>query len=300
MLSPQAEAIHQRMRDAKANAPSPAPEVTIEYARERSIEFGAGTTQPEGVTNERVDANGVVAEWVQPAGADPSRVMMYFHGGGYTYGAMRSHTRLVGHMVKAAGCWGLNIDYRLAPEHPFPAAIEDGLAAYEWLLGRGVEGRHIALSGDSAGGGLALGLALKIRDSGHPLPGAIVPLSPWIDLANNRKPLDDPSRDLLQTQETTDRCAEYYLQGHDPYDPYVSALYGDWAGMPPLYIQIGDADMLLDDSRRMAERAREAGVDVRLDVLPDMQHVPQIWAGVMPEADEAIARIGDYLRAHLA
>jgi len=263
--------------------------------------IGDSTAAPTGVTIAAVDAGGVPAQWVTPDGAAMDNALIYFHGGGYCYCSMHSHSKLAGHLGKAAGCRVLNVDYRLAPEHPHPAAITDALAAYRWLLEQGIEPGHVVVAGDSAGGGIAVALLLKARDEGLLLPAAGVLMSPWVDLAMTGESLTTRADvDVRQDPAGTGWCAKQFLAGHDPRDPYASPLYADLTGLPPLYIQAGDWDTLVDDSLRLADKAQHAGVEVRLDLFPEMLHAHQIFAGNMPEADDAVARIGEYVRHRLA
>ena len=302
VASEQATAIHQMLRDqrsrAAAGSSTPLSRTQQRALAERVVE---STTEPAGVTFDDVIAGRVPAQWARPDGGVTGNVLVYFHGGGYCYCSMRSHRRLVGHLAKAGGCSVLNVDYRLAPEHPHPAAVADGLAAYRWILEQAIEPGDIVVAGDSAGGGIALALLLKARDEGMPLPAAGVLLSPWVDLAMTAESLTTRADvDVRQDPAGTRWCAQQFLAGQDPRDPYASPLYGDLADLPPLYIQAGDWDVLVDDSHRLAENARRAGIDVRLDLFPEMLHAHQIWAGNMPEADVAVARIGEYLRQTFA
>jgi cytochrome P450/acetyl esterase/lipase len=302
MASDQARAVHQALRDQRTNAAA-APPMRPSRAEQRAIaeRIGDSTVEPAGVTFEDVVAGGVPAQWVTPDGATTSRVLVYFHGGGYCYCSMHSHRRLVGHLAAAAGCRALNVDYRLAPEHPHPAAVTDALAAYRWLLEQPVQPGDIVVAGDSAGGGIAVALLLKARDEGLALPAAGVLMSPWVDLAMTGDSVTTRvDVDVRQDPAGTQWCAHQFLAGQDPRDPYASPLYADLTGLPPLYIQAGDWDTLVDDSHRLADEARRAGVDVRLDLFPEMLHAHQIFAGNMPEADDAVARIGEYVRQHLA
>ena len=192
----------------------------------------------------------------------------------------------------------LTVDYRLAPEHPHPAAVTDALAAFQWLLEHGIRPDDVVVAGDSAGGGIAVALLLKAKTEGVALPAAAVLLSPWVDLAMTAESLTTRvDVDVRQDPVSTGWCARQFLAGADARDPYASPLYGDLTGLPPLYIQAGDWDVLVDDSLRLAACARAAGVDVRLDQFPEMLHAHQMWAGNMPEADDAVARIGGYVRA---
>ena len=302
LASEQATAVHQMLRDQRSQAAA-GSSTPLSRTQQRALaeRVGESTAEPTGVTFDDVAAGPVPAQWARPDGAATSNVLVYFHGGGYCYCSMRSHRRLVGHLAKAGGCQVLNVDYRLAPEHPHPAAVTDGLAAYLWLLEQGIEPGDIVVAGDSAGGGIALALLLKAKDEGVPLPAAGVLLSPWVDLAMTAESLTTRADvDVRQDPAGTRWCAQQFLAGQDPRDPYASPLYGDLTDLPPLYIQAGDWDVLVDDSHRLADNARRAGIDVRLDLFPEMLHAHQIWAGNMPEADDAVARIGEYLRQTFA
>lgn len=280
--------------------PPVAVQPTLAEQRAGAERMGDSTAEPAEVTFVDVDADGVRAQWAVPADAADDRVLVYFHGGGYAYCSMRSHSKLVGHLATAIGCRGLNVDYRLAPEHPHPAPIADGVTAYRWLLAQGLDPQHIAVAGDSAGGGLAAALLLKARDDGLPLPAAGVLLSPWVDLELTGDSVTTRvGRDLLVDADGARMCAAQFLAGQDPREPYASPLHGDLSGLPPLYIQVGDDELFLDDAARLTNKARRAGVDVRLDVFPEMQHEFQMFAGNMPEADDAVTRIGAFLRPRL-
>ena len=287
------------MRDSvDPNAAAP----TLAEQRAASMAgISAMGTMPDGVAVNDIELpGGIPAQWVTPDGADPSKVVMYLHGGGYVILSMRSHTRLVAHIASAAGCRALNVDYRLAPEHPHPAAVDDALAAYRWLLDQGVEPGNIAISGDSAGGGLTLATLLAIKDAGLPQPAAAVPMSPWVDLEGIGESMDAKAEhDLMVQRDGLKQMADMYLNGADARHPTAAPLYGDLRGLAPLYIQVGGDETLLDDSTRLASRAAHAGVEVRLDVFPEMQHVFQVMAGQVPEADDAVARIGAFLRERL-
>lgn len=252
---------------------------------------------------EAVDAGGVRAEWVYPAGgSEAAGTLLYFHGGGYYQGSPVTHRRLVTALSAAAGMRALSVDYRLAPENPFPAALDDALAAYRWLTGpAGESPSRVVVSGDSAGGGLSAALLVALRDAGEALPGGAYLISPWTDLAGTgetrrtraeAEPMLDPA--------SVEATARLYLPEGDLTDPRVSPLYADPAGLPPLLVHVGDLEILLDDSRRLADRARAAGVPVDLEVWPDAFHVFQMLVGVVPEADEAVGRAGAWMAARLA
>jgi monoterpene epsilon-lactone hydrolase len=271
-------------------------DLSVEEQRALGEGFGDLTSEPEGVTYEPVDAGGVPAEWVTPDDADPEAVLLYLHGGGYVIGSVASHRKLVGHLCKAAGCRGISVDYRLAPEHPHPAAVEDSTTAYRWLLAQGVEPGRIAIAGDSAGGGLTLTTLLSLRDAGTPLPAAAVPLSPWTDMEGTGESMTSRAvHDPLVADAGLKAMADLFLSGKDARDPLASPLHADPTGLPPLLIQVGDHEVLLDDSVRFAARAEKAGVDVTLEIWPEMIHVFQMGAGNVPESTQAVARIGEWL-----
>jgi acetyl esterase/lipase len=225
---------------------------------------------------------------------------MYVHGGGYVIGSATGYRNFTGQLARAVGCRVLSVDYRLAPEHPHPAAVEDSTTAYRWLLDQGFAADRMAISGDSAGGGLTVSTLLKLRDDGVALPVAGVTISPWVDMEGIGESMrTNAEADVLVDEVGLKGMAEMFLAGQDARDPLAAPLYGDFDGIPPLLIQVGDDETLLDDSTRLAEAAGSAGVEVRLDVFPEMQHVFQLFTGNMPEADEAVAQIGAWLRPRL-
>jgi monoterpene epsilon-lactone hydrolase len=216
-------------------------------------------------------------------------------------GSLASYRKLTGHLARAIGCRVLSVDYRLAPEHPHPGPVDDSVAAYQWLLAEGYRPEHLAISGDSAGGGLTLATLVKLRDDGIPQPAAAVPLSPWADLEGVGDTMTtNADKDLIVQRAGLLGMAGMFRAGADVRDPLVSPIYADYRGICPLYIQVGSDETLLDDARRVAASAEKAGVDVTLEVFPEMQHVFQMAAGNMPEADDAVAKIGAWLRARLA
>lgn len=247
-----------------------------------------------------VDAGGVPAEWIVPPNATET-VILYLHGGGYAIGSIVSHRGLASRVARAAEARALLIEYRLAPEHPFPAAVDDAVAAYRFLLQAGVAPSRIVVAGDSAGGGLALATLLALRDAGDPQPAAGVTLSAWADLActgesyTTRAPFDP-----LSDPKGLQQMADYYLNGADPRTPLASPLYADLTGLPPLLMQAGTDEIFQDDSVQVAEKARAAGVDVTLEVAPGMIHVFQVYASMLPEAADAIERIGAFVRGRVA
>lgn len=254
---------------------------------------------PDGVTCTPCDAGGRPAEWVAAAGGRDDRALLYLHGGGYCIGSINSHRLLAADLARAAGVRVLVLDYRLAPEHPFPAAVDDAVAAYRFLLDAGFDRRRLAIAGDSAGGGLTAATLLALRDRDLPLPAAAALLSPWLDLSQSGDSMTTcAALDPMVQRASLQRMADAYLAGGDPRTPLASPLFGDLRHLPPLLIQVGTAETLLDDARRFAARASEAGVEATLEVWDDMIHVWQAF-GMLPEARDAQARIGEFLRRHL-
>ncbi|MGK2914135.1 MAG: alpha/beta hydrolase [Porticoccaceae bacterium] len=254
-------------------------------------------TAPADTLVEAVDVDGIPAEWVSAPGVEQDRVLLYLHGGGYVIGSLDSHRGLVARLSKAANCRALALDYRLAPEHRYPAAVEDATKAYRWLLARGIAPGKLAIAGDSAGGGLTMATLVALRDAGDPLPAAAAPISPWVDLEGTGESLKTRlDVDPMVEPGGLFGMAKIYLGDADPRQPTASPLYADMAGLPPLLIQVGDLETLLDDSTRLAARAQAAGVDVTLEVWPEMVHVWQLFAPMLPEGREAIVRIGAFLQ----
>ncbi len=257
--------------------------------------FGSLGATP-GVSAEAVDAGGVPAEWVAAPGADANHAVLYLHGGGYVVGSPASHREVAGRLSAASGARVLVIDYRLAPEHPFPAAMDDATAAYRWLLEQGVEPARAAICGDSAGGGLTVAALVALRDAGDPLPAAGVCLSPWVDMEALGESMTARAKlDLMVGRQGLLESAAMYLAGADPRTPLAAPLYADLQGLPPLLIQVGTSETLYDDSTRLDERARAAGVDVTLQSWEEMVHVWQLFAPILPEGQQAIEAIGEYL-----
>jgi epsilon-lactone hydrolase len=251
------------------------------------------------VTCTPVEAAGVKGEWIVPPGAADDRVILYLHGGGYVMGSVNTHRAMVARIARAAQSKALAIDYRLAPEDPFPAAVEDATAVYKWLLAQGYKPGKIVISGDSAGGGLALATILAIRDQGVALPAATATISPWTDMeATGNSVTTKAARDPMVDQASLKPMAKVYVGDKDPRNPLASPLHGDYRGMPPMLIQVGEAEILLDDSTRVAERAKAAGVNVELEVWQDMMHVWHVFAKILPEGQQAIDKIGQFVLAH--
>jgi epsilon-lactone hydrolase len=254
----------------------------------------------EDVTSTPINAGGIPGAWIVAPGAAEDRVLLYLHGGGYVVGSVDTHRDLMARLSRAAGARVLGVDYRLAPENPFPAAVEDAITAYRWLVGSGMDPAHIAIAGDSAGGGLTLATLVALRDAGAPLPAAAACLSPWVDLEGTGASITTKAAaDPFVRQEALQFMAQHYLGGRDPRTPLAAPLYADLHGLPPLFIQVGTAEILLDDATRIAERAKAAGVQVTLDVWDDMIHVWPLFAAILPEGQQATERIGAFIREHI-
>lgn len=252
--------------------------------------------RPADITWEPVDVGGVTAEWVTPANGEPGRAIVYLHGGGYATGSAEAFRSLSSHLARAARARVLAVDYRLAPEHPFPAAVDDALAAYRFVLADGHAPEQVAVAGDSSGGGLALATLIALRDAGGPMPAAAVCLSPWTDLTLSGASMGaNAESDAMVREATLALMAEAYLGDVDRRTPTASPLFADLEGLPPLLIQVGTAELLLDDARRLAERARAAGVDVTLEEWDDVFHVWHSFADLLPEARDAFAAIAAHV-----
>jgi epsilon-lactone hydrolase len=269
--------------------------------RRAAVEAGAALAPPpDDVSFDEVDAAGVPSEWVTAPGARSDTALSYLHGGSYTIGSPRTHRRLTAALSRELGCRVLAPDYRLAPEHPFPAAVEDAVAAYRWLLDGGAVPEHLAIAGDSAGGGLTVATVVALRDRGLPLPAAAVAISPWADLElAGRSMTTKADVDPLISRERLKRSADAYLAGLHARSPLASPVYADLKGLPPLLIHVGGRETLLDDAIALAERARSDGVDVTLEIEEEMIHVWHVFAGLFPEADNGVRRVAEFLRAKL-
>ena len=295
MPSPQLDEVlhHLEMRRQAGGGVRP-----VVAERRTGMDAFFGSLGPaSGASVDPVDAGGVPAEWVSAPDAEADRAVLYLHGGGYVVGSPASHRELAGRLSAAAGARVLVIDYRLAPEHPFPAAVDDATAAYRWLFEQGVEPAGAAICGDSAGGGLAVAALVALRDAGDPMPAAGVCLSPWVDLEGLGEAMTARAKlDLMVGREGLLESAAMYLAGADARTPLAAPLYADLQGLPPLLIQVGTSETLYDDSTRLEERARAAGVDVTLQTWEDMVHVWHLFAPLLPEGQQAIEAIGEFLR----
>jgi epsilon-lactone hydrolase len=240
--------------------------------------------------------NGIRAEWIKPSGTVHGRILLYLHGGAYYAGSIQAHKPLAVNTGWAAKAQVLLIDYSLAPERPFPSALKDAKASYEWLLEQGYRPDEILVAGDSAGGGLALALMLTLRDHALPFPAAVLCYSPWTDLAMMGESYTRNSQtDLMVDVAALRQAASFYLGSTDPCTPEASPLYGDLRGLPPLLIQVGSDEILLTDSTALAERAKALGVDVTLEIWPGMQHEWQFAANLLPEGRKALMNVSRYV-----
>jgi epsilon-lactone hydrolase len=263
----------------------------------RGLEYGLAAD----IAVEPVNANGVPAEWTSTPKADRDAALLYLHGGGFVIGSLDSHRHLVAEAGRAANAWALALDYRLAPEHPFPAAVDDALSAYRFLLSRGYRPGRIAVAGDSAGGGLVVSAMIAIRDAGLPQPGCGWCISPWVDLeaigeTMSTKAAADPT---VQKAGILD-MAGMYLNGADPRSPLAAPLYADLTGLAPLLIQVGAAETLLDDSLRLAKAAGAADVRVDLQIWPEMIHVWHLFHPELNAGLQAIEQGGSFARTMIA
>lgn len=273
-------------------------QVVIPLALVRRLEKRATTVSvPADFTHQVVTADGVRCEWFIPRSSPTDQALLYLHGGGFVYGLTGMHRQMVVYLARQMNCRVLMVDYRLAPEHPYPAALNDCYTAYHWLLKQGYAATNLAIAGDSAGGNLTLTTLMKLRDNGDPLPTAGVCLSPVADLTDHANRLATVYDAVLHP-----RASRYYIQsyvgGNDARDPLISPVFGDWHGLPPLLIHAAEDEVLRADAVQVEQQARTAGVDVRLEVYPRMWHVWQINLS-LPQAAQSLEDIARFLRAHL-
>ncbi|MEF3365749.1 alpha/beta hydrolase [Methylocystis sp. 9N] len=270
--------------------------------RARIEEVGAVWPAAPDISLEQAALDGVAAEWSLAPESDPSRAILFFHGGGYCSGSILSHRRMASEAGRAAGARALAVAYRLAPEHPFPAAYEDALAAWRFLRAQGYAANKIAVGGDSAGGGLTLALLMRLRDLQEALPACAWLVSPWTDLTLSGETLTtkDAADPLLHRPYLEELAQAYVPAGVDRKDPRVSPLFGAFGGLPPLLIQVGSEETLLADSTRLAAAAGAAEVSVTLEIWPRMIHAWHLWNARLPEARRALAQTGAFVQARFA
>lgn len=272
----------------------------ITQARESLEALTAATVLPDGTACEAIEIGGIPAEWIRVPNSDPGKVVLYLHGGGYALGSITTHRGLGARIAEASGSTVLMPDYRLAPETPFPGAVEDATATYLFLLEQGISPRHIAIGGDSAGGGLTFATLVNLRDLGHELPAAAFTLSPWVDLEGLGESMQTKAAaDPMIQKDGLKRFADFYLAGANPKTPLAAPLHADLSGLPPILIQVGTAETLLDDAVRIEARLREVGGAVELEQFEDLIHVFQAFAPIVPESAEAIGKIGAFVKSHL-
>jgi monoterpene epsilon-lactone hydrolase len=257
-----------------------------------------GSIQHEaGMQSEQVSADGVACEWIIPQNTWRDQVLLYLHGGGFVLGLTVQHFHMVGYLAKKMAVRSLMVDYRLAPEYPFPGALDDCVATYHWLLKQGIAAHNIVLAGDSAGGNLTITSLMKLRDNGDPLPAAAACLSPVTDLTN-KESLQPGFKDPI----LPDRAIRFYNQAYvgqnDPHNPLISPVYGDLHGLPPLLVHAGEDELLREDGMRITERAKSAGVEARLEIYPRMWHVWQLYLE-LPQAVQSLEDIAGFLRGHV-
>jgi len=273
----------------------------VEESRAGFEQFAAMFQVAKDVKIDNVDVNGVSAVWISTPEAVEENVVLYFHGGGYVFGSINTHKEFMSRISRVSNSRVLLIDYRRAPENPFPAALEDAITAYKWLIdSEGIKPENLIIGGESAGGGLTLATLLKLRDTGIPLPAAALVLSPWADLDMTGETIRTKARvDPLANPSDLFFLASLYVGEDDPKNPYISPLYGDLKGLPPMIIQVGSAEILLSDAERIAEKAKAADVEVILDIWEDMIHMFQMFALWSPEGQKATEKLGKFIQKHL-
>lgn len=244
-------------------------------------------------------AEPVIGGWIR-TGGESRGVVLFLHGGGYVVGSIESHHDFAGRLALASGLDVFTLEYRLAPEHPHPAALDDAVAAWSWLLAQGHAPERIVVAGDSAGGGLSAALLLRLRDEGGPMPAAAGLVCPWVDLTCSSPSIDANVASDMLSRAPLEGWAKDYAGSADPASPLISPLHGNLSGLPPLLIQVGDAEILRDEGVELAERARRAGVDVKLVRWPEMPHDWHMMSNIEPRGVEAISELGDYLRERVA
>ncbi len=268
----------------------------------RAFERGVGKLNKPfgGFTYTTVDINGISAEFIKAPNSAPDKILLYFHGGGYAVGSTNTHRALSSQLARVSGTTVLSVNYRLAPEDKYPAAIHDGAAVYQWLLKNDYKAKHIAIAGDSAGGGVTFGTLAYLRDNHIEMPACAVGFSPWGDLSMSG-PSYQTNKDIdcMLILEAFPIWAKAYLGDADPLSPYASPIFHSMAGFPPILIQVGSEEMLLDDSRSLAARAKSDGVEVELEVYPKMFHVFNAFFRALSEASRANRKVGRFIGGHL-
>ncbi|MBL4583689.1 MAG: alpha/beta hydrolase [Pseudomonadales bacterium] len=298
MANQEVEAFKQLL--AAGAAESEGQERTLADMRNGYEQLGGAFPIADDVQIEAVSADGVSSQFTNISGTTSDSVLFYLHGGGYVIGSLTTHQSLVADICRAAGIKGLAVDYELAPEGQFPCALRDAVKAYQWLLSTGVKAENIVIAGDSAGGGLTVATLVKLRDQNIALPGAAILLSPWADLTHTSDSMDSRAEeDPMVSRESLAMMADMYLAGADPKNPEASPVFSDLTGLPPMLIQVGTAEVLLDDSRLLTKNAKAAGVDVTLQEWDEMVHVFPHYAPIISDGRKAIDQMGEFIRAKL-
>ncbi len=294
MVSKELEKLIIQIKQNKGNNYKP----SVKGYRESFDQLAKLIKIPEDAKCESVNVEGIPAEWISVPETPNSPVILYFHGGGYVAGSINSHRGLGVKLARASKSRVILIDYRLAPEYPFPAALEDAVEVYQWLiLSEGIKPKNIIIAGESAGGGLTISTLLKLKNEKFNLPAAGICLSPYMDLAVTGESVNTKADiDPRVTKEDLLFCANQYLGDENPKNPYASPLYADLQGLPPIFIQVGTSEILLDDSIRFADRAKASGVEVSLELWDDMIHMFQLYAYLIPEGQEAINKIDLFIK----
>ncbi len=278
-------------------APKFNPNNTISEIRKGMESLTKLASIPSKTKVEKITVNSMSAEWIYGKEALEGRIILYLHGGGYNFCSPNTHRELAAHIAIASGAKVLLPDYRLAPEHPFPSALEDATSAYRWLLSTGLTGGNIAIAGDSAGGGLSIATSILLRDAGDPPPASIACISPWTDLEMSGNSIKANSKiDPMLNLKSLKIWASNYIGDSDPRSPLISPIYADLKGISPLLIHVGSDEIILDDSTRIAEKAKNAGVNVTVQFYDQMWHVFHLNARLMPEAKNAIEELGSFIR----
>lgn len=274
------------------------PWVPLAVQRQGSRAAALLSKFPRGTVSSKLDMNGVPAVHLHTPAAEAGKALLLLHGGAYVLGSPSSHAGLAAQLGRAGGAEAYVVDYRLAPENPYPAALDDALSTYRWLLEK-YEPGQLVIAGDSAGGNLTLATAIAIRDAGLPLPAALVLISPWLDLTHSGESVKTRAqRDPMLNASWLGTCAKRYAGNIAPGDPRISPLFDDLKGLPPMMIHVGSEEILLSDSERLAQRAEAAGVDVSLHCFDGLWHDFQLHAGQLAEADASIAELGQFMRKH--
>jgi monoterpene epsilon-lactone hydrolase len=277
------------------------PDLDILTMRDIAETLSTLQREPTGVTYEETYELPVPALWVRPLDAVVDRVILYLHGGGYVTHSMYSSRKLIGHLAKASRSVALVPDYRLAPENPYPAQLDDAMASYEWLLDHGFSADRIVVAGESAGGNLSAALIVRLSQEGRPVPAGFVGFSPWFDLLGESAPFDrHPSTDAFLSREASSGMAQLYMgEAGDPHDPLINPRFADLTGFPPTYVTAGAEENLVDSIQTFADAAQSAGVEVALEIAEGQQHAFQWMAGRAPEADASIAAAGDWIQTQM-